>query len=143
MSTYATLTDLRAYAPVAADPGALNDAAAQRVLDHAERDVDAQLAVPAGTARQPSGLKYDPATLEAWKRAALSRAVCAQAEYRLVMGEEFFIKAQHENVRGPDFSTSGRLPEIGPKVDRELAGTGLQRPSSASARLRTLFSRTA
>jgi hypothetical protein len=36
------------------------------------------------------------------------------------MGEEFFVKAQYQSLSGPDFSTSGRLPRIGPKVWDEL-----------------------
>jgi hypothetical protein len=121
MSTYATLADLKAYTDLAEG---VSDADLQKALDRAERDVDQALAEP--PARQSSGLKYDPAKLTpAWAEGPLNRATCAQAEYRLTMGEEFFIRPQHDTVRGPDFATSGQLPYLAPKAARELSGTGL------------------
>ncbi len=71
------------------------------------------------------GLTYNPYWLNARDSYALNRALCAQAEYRDQMGEEFFIKAQWRSVSGPEFNTQGSLPMIGPKVRRELAGTDL------------------
>ena len=134
--SYATLADARGYTDL--DDG-LTDAAAEQILRRAERDVDDLLVGPDTLAegeRQASGLKYDPATLTAWRAAALTRAVSAQFEYRILMGEEFFARAQHATVRGPEFATSGELPYIGPKVTRELNGTGLLRHlHSGSARV--------
>ncbi len=56
---------------------------------------------------------------------ALTRATCAQAEYRVAMGPEFFIEDQYGFVAGPDFSRRGELAYIGP--DR-FQGVGPERP---------------
>lgn len=56
---------------------------------------------------------------------ALSNATCAQVEYRNAMGEAFFVRAQYDQVRGPDFTTTGKLPFLGPKTKRELTQSGL------------------
>lgn len=120
MSTYATVDDFTLYTALAV--GDHEDL--QATLDVAERDVDSILIPLAAGARQSNGLKLDPEALLDWQQAALRRATCAQGEYRLAMGADFFIRAQHTTVRGPDFSTSGQLPYIGPKVYRELTETG-------------------
>jgi hypothetical protein len=127
---YATLADCRDY--IATDT-AFTDAQILAELDRAEHDVDDALVTPAVEHRGETGLKYDPAALAAWQAAALTRATCAQVEYRLFMGPEFFIKAQHEMVRGPDFATSGRLPYLGPKAQRELDASGLAVHSDSAA----------
>lgn len=121
MPTYTTQADFEAYVEgwVTDNPAALD-----RLLERAERDVDSVIGYSA-TRNQTTGLKLNPAELETWRAAALSRAVCAQAEYRNKMGEDFMVRAQHGAVSGPDFSTSGRLPYIGPKVLIELEGTSL------------------
>jgi hypothetical protein len=118
---YATITDVRAYTSQAVG---VSDEDLQAILDHAERDIDGALIEPVPWGRiDATGLKYDPTSLETWRAAALNRATCAQTEYRLAMGEEFFIRAQHPTERGPDFAVSGLLPYIGPKALRELAGS--------------------
>lgn len=124
MSVYATRADVEAYG-VAVPAGA----AGQAIIDRAERDVDRSLRGPL----LDTGLRYNPAEtsvaaagyLTAVRKEALKRAVAAQTEYRLAKGEDFFIHAQHSRVSGPDFTTEGRLPYIGPKVYQELSGTGL------------------
>lgn len=120
---YAVIADVRGYTILAAG---VSDQDLQTVLERAERDVDGELVEPYTWSRvESTGLKYDPVALEMWRAAALNRATCAQTEYRLSMGEEFFVRAQHTTERGPDFSVSGQLPYIGPKVYRELAGAVL------------------
>lgn len=123
MPTYATQEDLTDYmeGAVIDDP-----AATDRLLERAERDVDQLLGLYT-TRDATSGLKLTVSDLEDYQAAALSRAVCAQAEYRYTMGEEFFVKGQHRSVTGPDFSVNGTLPYIGPKVWVELEGANLQR----------------
>lgn len=126
---YTTRSDFEAYVEgwVTEDTDALD-----RLLERAERDVDGILG---DWPTLNSGLKFDPAEtdedadgyLDAPSKAALSRAVCAQAEYRFHMGEDFMVKAQHQFVAGPDFQQRGQLPHIGPKVLRELSGFGLVR----------------
>lgn len=85
--------------------------------------------VPAGTNAtviQVPGRKINPLTdLDENQVAGLSNAVCAQVEYRNAMGERFFIRPQYSSVRGPDFTTQGRLPMISPKARRELSQNGL------------------
>lgn len=120
---YATITDCRDYIDTADDGVA--DADLEKVLDAAEHDVDNALITPVADNRSATGLRYDPSALLPWQTVALTRAVCAQVEYRLVMGPDFFIQAQHDRVQGPDFRTFGRLPYLGPKAVRELEGSGL------------------
>lgn len=127
MATYAAIDDVRAYTDLAEG---VSDEDLEKVLDRAELDIDGELTTP--DPRPDSGAKYDPAALESWRATALNRGVCAQTEYRLAMGEEFFIRAQHSRVSGPDFTTEGRLPYIGPKARRELAGARLLRARPVS-----------
>lgn len=122
MATYATVSDFEGYS----EGWQTNDAAAlERTLQRAERDIDRILGYQ-GHRPDSQILKLVPADLGARQRDALMRATCAQAEYRIEKGEKFFRQAQHERVSGPHFSTSGKLPRIGPKVRDELAGSGLQ-----------------
>ncbi|MGI8513503.1 MAG: hypothetical protein ACR2NH_12845 [Solirubrobacteraceae bacterium] len=122
MSAYATRAALAAYIP--GGYGALTNDAADELLAVASRDVDTLLASVA--ARVAGGLKLDPATLAADQVVALSRATCAQAQYRLAMGAEFFVRDQHSFVSGPDFAMRGELARIGPKVAAELLDNGFK-----------------
>ncbi len=119
LPAYASQADLEAYI----EGWTTTDAAAlERLLKRAERDVDTLLGAYAR--QSATGLKLDPAALTTLQANALSRATCAQAEYRIEMGEEFFVQAQYTYVAGPDFQRRGELPRIGPKVLPELAGHG-------------------
>jgi len=122
MPTYAQRTDVEGYIEgwVTTDADALD-----RLIERAERDIDN--AVGNWPRDDTTGHKLDPATLLPYQVDALTRATCAQVEYRFQMGEDFFVRAQHASERGPDFQTDGRLPYIGPKVWAELEGTGLLR----------------
>lgn len=140
--SYATLADARAYSPVTA--AITDDDELQPELDQAERDIDRILRLR--TARNlVTGLRIDTVaelaagTLEQWQVDALTLAVCAQVEYRLSMGADFFIRAQHRRVSGPDFTTEGELPYIGPKAIRELQGSGLARSGVTSVALTSLI----
>lgn len=82
------------------------------------------------------GTRFDIWALNPAQVAQLRNATCAQAEYRDRMGEDFYIKAQWDSVTGPEFRTTGRLPLIGPKAQRELQGSGLIQ-YSARARITT------
>lgn len=98
--------------------------ALERLLERAERDIDTLLG---SYVRDPTtNLKLTPATLPTYQAAALSRATCAQAEYRFAMGEQFFVQSQYSFVSGPDFQRRGELPRVGPKVLGELADCGLK-----------------
>lgn len=69
-----------------------------------------------------------------YQRSALRRAVCAQVEYHLKMGEDFFIKPRYQSVSGPQFSYTrgaGETPDlISPKARQHLDGTGLIRQTA-------------
>lgn len=121
MSTYATLAEWRAYPENRAPT---SDAEAQSILDAAERDVEMGALGPVGRRWLATGLKYDPATMAAWKADALMRAVCAQANYRVLQGPDFFEEAQYDSVSAK-VSVQGRLPMIAPRVRMELLNTGL------------------
>lgn len=120
---YATAGDVRNY--VAPKEIGLSDPDLELVLQQAQRDVDSVLG--AYVVSETTGLKLDPSTLTDSQRERLRRATCAQVQYRLEMGADFFSKGQHEFVGGPEFSVRGTLPYIAPRVDIELDGSGLDR----------------
>lgn len=129
MADYATEADLAAYAAGTAYQSRLPAAAPDRtrLLELAERDIDAH-ALPLepqnATAGRPklAGLQLAEDEAE-----ALNRATCAQAVYRLEMGDEHFVRAQRERVTGRNFSAEGKLPIVGPQAYRELAAGGFNR----------------
>lgn len=130
MAAYATNAEYEAYVE-----GWVTDNAAvlTRLLERATRDVDRALGAYAmQTTGTYAGLKVDPATLEAYEKQALSRATCAQAEYRFQMGEEFFVRAQGVEEKGPDFTIKGRLPYLGPKAKAELDASGLRKLTTST-----------
>lgn len=136
-TSYTTVAECRLYV----DPGVdlpADDVDVATLIRAAERDIDtASRAI--GERNAMSGLLLTPTDLPAWQAGALSRATCAQVEYRVTMGPDFFIRAQHSRVRGPDFMTEGELPFVGPKALRELEGGRLLAPRSASATVRSLI----
>ena len=81
-ATYATSADLAAYVADNAEVSA--PSAADALLERAERDVDR---VVGPWPVFSNGRKFDPPALTAPQRAALSRATCAAAEFRLTIGE--------------------------------------------------------
>lgn len=114
---YATITDVHDYTSLADD---LTDADLQTRLDRATTQIDGLL-VPRTESPDPTtGLVLTPALLTDLERAVLTAATCAQTEYRILMGERFFVKAQRQSEKGPDFEVKGSLPRIGPKVWDEL-----------------------
>lgn len=90
-----------------------------RLIAKAERDVDRALGLYFHR-DETTGLKIDPTTLIQADQDVLSRATCAQVEYRIEMGDAFFTRAQFQQAQGPDYATTGTLPYIGPAVVREL-----------------------
>jgi hypothetical protein len=123
LPTYATPDDLEDYSEAFVVD---NEDAANRLMYRAQQQVD-QLLVGRVGAIQATGLRYDPDALEPWVAQALKNAVCAQAEYRLAMGEDFLIRDQRQQEQTPDMTLIGKVGRIAPKVYEELAGTGLLR----------------
>lgn len=121
MSAYATESEYEDYAGTDAPSDV------ERLLEKASDDVDTVL----GTYRvledgDFAGRKIDPETLDYPASRALKRATCAQAQYRLEMGEAFFIQPSIASS-GPEFSLEQPASHIGPLTWRELAGSGLLR----------------
>lgn len=104
--------------------------ALDRLIERAQLDIDSLLGpwtiIESGTY---AGLKLDVTTLDYAQRAALARATVQQVLYRLEMGEQFFVRPQFDSVSGPEFSTEGAAPRVGPAARQELSGLGLIRKS--------------
>lgn len=125
MPTYTNATAFVQYVPgfVIEDADALDF-----LLEKAEEDIDSAI----GRGNQTVGARKFDVTLLTYDQAEyLSRAVCAQAEYRLHMGDTFFIEGRPKEVRGRDGSIRGPLPYIGPKAKKELTRGGLYRLTNA------------
>lgn len=107
-----------------------NDEAVNPILDAASRDVDRYVGF--SWSMEPNGFRFgdltaNPKKLSNEELVALKRATCAQAEYRIAKGEEFFRHDQFRSTSGPDFATQGKLARFGPKAREELRYSGLQR----------------
>lgn len=132
MGTYASAEELAAYVadddlielPTYTGPGEPPpDDAVERLIADAERDVDRLLAL--GDRDPVTGLRLTPAALSAPQRAALSRATCAAAAWRLHAEPEDVAGAADgiASVGGIRLLPAGRPP--GPRPVEELAGFGL------------------
>ena len=130
MPTYATRSDCLEYtAGLVVEDNAEFD----KLIERAEDDIDGLLGnLPLDPVTER---KLVPADLTTAQLRAIRRATCAQVEYRIEMGEAFFVRGQYDKAAGPDFSREGKLPYIGPKVKRELKGAfGISRTQTARAR---------
>lgn len=137
MATYATQADYEAYVE---GWQTIDVAALERLLRRAERDIDYLLGpgVPLET-----GLRLDPTTLTAWERNALSRATCAQAEWRYTVTEPVLAGEspgpELKAIKGPDFTKeyavqgSPAPARFGPKVRQELTAIAHLRNLSGRA----------
>lgn len=129
---YATTVQVGEYlaGTVHADMLPDDPAAVTRLIDLAERDIDAIAFVT--LPRRAGAHKIDPAALDAGQAEALASAIAAQVAYRLEMGPEFFVRAQRERVQTRNVSHVGRLPTLGPQTSRELTGGALWHLTSSS-----------
>lgn len=140
MATYATVADFEAYVEgwTTTDEEAL-----ERILERAERDVDRVLGP---IARDPdTGLKLDPDDLTTLERAALARAVSAQAYHRITHRGEGTggVEPARKRIKGPDFEvefaeaastgTDGNN-RLAPELAEELEPLSYLRPRGARAR---------
>jgi hypothetical protein len=138
MPTYTTPDDVNLY--IEGGTG-LDEASLNRYIDRAERDVDGVLVqfaqLPTAALKLSDPAVLDGGNADGPRAAALGRAVCAQVEYRLHLGEEFFIEHQYESTSSPDYSTQGRVPRVGPKVFEELR-SGQLLPGRTVGRVRVI-----
>ena len=124
-ATYATQADFEAYVEGWTTTDAL---ALTAMLERAERDVDAILGPIPVSPLSTTGLKLDPTILKTWERQALARAVCAQALYVHLTGQQAISAGRLTSVeRGPDFEvryepgkSGGSIPKYGQAVATEL-----------------------
>lgn len=126
---YATVAQLRAYVEGNPDVTVPDDDAAAVLLASCSRDVD-RLLSPEYPPDSITGLKLAPpvAPLTAAQLSALSRAVCAQAAYRLQVGEDEFSIGTDRVLGLPGGVAISPTPwsRYGPRVLEELAGAGLR-----------------
>lgn len=114
---YADVEDLEAHVEGTAYEGRLPDDV-ERLLELAERDIDQQAfkALP----RRDGAPKLDLGLLDRERRQGLAAAVCAQAVYRVEMGDEHFVR-----TRVPSRPGNPTHPILGPEAQRELDAAGL------------------
>lgn len=129
---YATVADFKAFSTL---HGSLQDEEIVNLLKNATMDIDATVGSTMDILED--GRKFDPSTMTTVDARVLSRATCAQAEYRKEMGERFFIRGQYSSVSGPDYNTQGKLPRVGPKVWDIISGTNILRLTTQWARAGT------
>jgi hypothetical protein len=119
MATYAQLADVSDYGVVIDDP-----VEAENLLEVCERELD--MILIRNTWSSDWALRIDPALLLPFQATMLNRAACAQFEYHIAMGEDFFLRPQPAQVRQPEGGGYvGSLSAIGPKVYRELGQSDL------------------
>lgn len=124
---YAQRADIEAYVEgwVTDDPDAL-----ARLIQRAEQDIDntvGAIIVELNGRKFGAPAGANEKSLRAEQVAALTRATCAQVEYRFTMGEDFFRRGQYPEQQGPDFRVKGTVPKLAPKAYDELASAGLFR----------------
>lgn len=125
MATYATTADLAALI----EGFTVDDsAAAERLLERAEREIDRVLGP--WPLLDATGLKMDPSTLSALDADVLRRATVAQAEYELTMGYDFFVRPQYAKTVANGVSIDGKAPRVGPKALTELLRFTQRRPGT-------------
>lgn len=117
--TYTTLESFKAY-PLEEPTG--TDEFLLKVLLRAQEDIDALIG------RRYTADTYDwylnPADLTVPEQGNLERATNAQAEHRLVVGEERFL-SPGAVIQGPDFTIEGSFQRYSATAIRELRAAGL------------------
>jgi len=129
MAIYASANDLASYlAAIDSDlRPPTSPAAVEQLLTAAEQDVDR---VVGAWPKLPSGLALAPALLTPAQQAAVTRATCAAAEFRLASGDE--VVGASEFLSG-SLTLAWRGPRPpGQRVAEELSGFGLIRRSGCA-----------
>jgi hypothetical protein len=121
---YATYEEVRSYLGVTED--AVSDEDLARPLRQAQEDIDA--ACGAWGVYDSGLMFYDTADneiLSDLQRAHLSKATCAQVEYRLTVGDDFLVREQHDATSGPGYGTTGTLKKVTGRAYSFLQMAGL------------------
>ncbi len=111
---YTTFSKVRNWLGVTENQ--LSDAVLTRPVKLAQHDIDA--ACGGWASHLDTGLKFSTEideylpVLDADKEELLSKATCAQVEYRMTMGDDFMVKEQYEAQSGPSYSTTGKLRKV-------------------------------
>lgn len=116
---YAQISDLEEYAP---ETTSLTDSEKASALQKAERDIDWYSGF-GGAPNDVTGLRFDPITgiTNIPTQRALTRATCAQAQYRLYMGDAFFTdQVQYREVGGDARTATTRPKVVGPQAKLEF-----------------------
>lgn len=114
---YAAADNLRAYISQTLSE---QNTELEAILRRAEREIDLYLPDPGSDATR---LKIVLSELSVYTAGCLTRATCAQAEYRLHMGEPFFIQ-KDVPVSGPGIDSDRAQPRLSPKAVEELVDGG-------------------
>ncbi len=131
---YAQIADLDAY--MGASDYLPDNPHKQALIEQCQRDLDLWAGYARGhTDNPPDYTAFDPTNtglqpgdrlfLQPWQITGLNRATCAQAEYRLAEGPEFFMQPPGLVTEGPDYTISGFRPRLAPKALYELRRIGL------------------
>jgi len=115
--TYASVGDVRGYAP---ELVTYSHEEIRTEIVKAERDLD-WWAGFGGLVNETSGLRFDPlADLDPRFSSAITRATCAQVQYRFYMGPAFFTEELgYEEVQGRD-QTVRKGRRVGPQARSEF-----------------------
>lgn len=132
--SYATRDDLAAYAPQVIG----TDDVLDEILLQASTDIDRFLGVLPRSRTATPPFKFDLSALDAFTAEGLTRATCAQAEFRHHMGPDYFLDLPGTVTQGPDFTittgggSGGGSGMLGSKTVDELLSYGLLRTSARS-----------
>jgi len=131
---YATIDDFKEYVFDWNEEGVYGDDRLAVLLREAEKDIDD--AVGGVPLNSDTGQKFilDDGSLWNWQIACLRDAVCAQMEYRIEMGPDFFRSNKAKQVSGPDRNVQVDNTYLGPKARRELTRGKLFRLTTGQGR---------
>jgi len=133
-SSYASRSDLTNY--VVGGYGTYSDVEIDRVLALASKDVD-RYAIPYARYKYSELQFYLDMDALVWRTdltltqiEGIRLATCAQAEYRLAKGEQFFVEQQ-------PVDDGRKEPRFGPKAKEELRAVGFPRRSTTTSNSRS------
>jgi len=117
MATYASFVDWQAFDPASTSV----EADVEPFLIKAERDIDSAIGKRGSYITER---RIDPTLFTPWRRDMLAMACCAQAQYRMFKGEEFFASVRPMRQSSREGAMEGQEPYIGPIASQHLAQGG-------------------